>query len=74
MEWDVGETMDSSTKTTLLVALGLACVAALVLLPYKEDEDSSGIRAEIQVRVRSSHCCGEPRQVSKQITLDVETH
>jgi len=62
--------MDSSTETTLLMVLGLACVAALVLLPFKEDEDSSGIRAEIQARVRGSHRHGEPRQVSKQITLD----
>jgi len=63
--------MDPSTETTLLLVLGLACVAALVLLPFKEDEDSSGIRAGVRASVRGSVRRGEPRQVSKQITLEV---
>ena len=62
--------MDPSIEISLLVILGLACVTALVLLPFKEDEDSSGIRAGIQARVRGSRHCGEQRQVSKQMTLD----
>jgi len=54
--------MNSFTETTLLLVLGLACVVALVLLPFKEDEDASGIRARIRTRVTGSHRRGEPRQ------------
>jgi len=66
----IRESMDSSTKTIVLLVLGLACVAALVLLSFKEDEDSSGIRAGIRASVRGSHCHGEVRQVLKQITWE----
>jgi len=62
--------MDSSTETTLFLVLGLACVTALVLLPFKEDEDTSGIRAEIRARVRGSPRHREPRQVLKQVILE----
>ena len=57
----LGEVMDSSTETTLLLVLGLICVATLVLLPIKEDEDASGIQAGIQARVRGSHSHGGQR-------------
>ena len=62
--------MHPATETTLLMVLGLICVAILVLLPIKEDEDASGIRVGIQARAKGFHHCGEPRQVSKQMTLD----
>jgi len=66
--------MDSFTKTTLLVALGLACVVMLVLLPFKEDENSSGIRSGIRAKVRGSRSRGEPRQVSNQMARMWLTH
>jgi len=63
----VGEVMDSFTETTLLLILGLVCVATLVLLPIKEGEDASGIRAGMQARARGSRHHEEQRQVSRQV-------
>ena len=64
----IGEIMDSLSETTLLIVLGLACVVVLVLLPFKEDKDASGIRAGIRTRVTGSHRRGEPRRVLTQIS------
>ena len=41
VDGNVGEVMDPSTETTLLLALGLACVAALVLLLNKESGEKT---------------------------------
>jgi len=64
--------MDSSTETTLLLVLGLMCVATLVFLSIKEDEDVSGIRAGIQARVWGSRGHGGQRQVSKHQFFQTE--
>jgi len=66
--------MDSFTETTLLLVLGLVCVATLVLLPIKEGEDASGIRAGIQARVRGSRSHGGQGQVSRRISWKRLTH
>jgi len=60
--------MDPSTKTTLLLVLGLACVATLVLLLKKESEEQRGVQPSASVR--GSHHCGGVRQVPEQITLE----
>jgi len=60
--------MDSSTETVMLLLLGLICMAALTMMPVKEGEDPSGVRAG--VGARNSHRRGGVRQVLKQIALD----
>jgi len=60
--------MDSSTETIMLLLLSLSCVAALIMVPIKEGEDSLGVRANMGVR--GSHRRGGARQVSKQIVSE----
>jgi len=61
--------MDPSTETTLLLVLGLACVATLVLFPNKGSKDPRGVQEGESGT--GSHRHGGVRQVLKQITLVV---
>jgi len=60
--------MDSSIETIILLLLGLMCMATLTMMPIKEGEDPSGVRASMGAR--NSHRRVGVRQVSKQTTLD----
>jgi len=65
IEARIGEAMDSSSETVMLLLLGLICMAVLTMLPIKEGEDPSGVRASIGAR--NSHRRGGVRQVTKQV-------